>query len=107
MKSVIEYDRAARAIYSKLAKPNKNYNLDTTAGLENAKADIKRLEEYQKNIEKLTGSPYPIKNIVAIKGMIERKEALFARKKRTENFGLDTDDFVQKVFEEKFGEVKF
>lgn len=107
MNSLIEYDRAARVIYSKLAKLNKNYNLNTSAGLENAKADIKKLEKIQKKIEKLTGNPYPIKNIVVIKGMIEKGEALFARKKRTENFGLDTDDFVQRVFEEKFEEVEF
>lgn len=107
LRATSQYDRAARKIYAKLAKYSENYNLDSPVGRKNAKTDIKNLEETQKKIEDLIGNTYPINGLETIKNMIEKKEALAAPTQRLEkkrdDSGFDQEDFMQRMFKEKFG----
>ena len=124
LKVAPQYDKTAREIYAKLAKYSENYNLDAGEGRESAKADVKKLEETQIMIEELTGKEYPIKGIETIKDIIKKKEepkpepipreqvipreekrpaAPKRKSKEEEDYGIDQDDFMSRMFKEKFG----
>jgi len=119
LKAAPQYDRTAREIYAKLSKYSENYDLDIPSGRESAKEDIKKLEQTRDMIEELTGETYPMHGLDAIKNAISKKEEsekkekkakpdveelkVSAPRKTREECGLDQDDFMQKMFKDKFG----